>query len=171
MYGPGDPGAPARAAAYRDAGHEVALLAQGFPRLADASDVLVTLTAWQALFPEALALMDVPVNGLGAQRDLARDVAAMLAPAGMGAIALRDGVDALMSAARAEGVPALSLYRTIEAESDIALRRMIDRAAFEAARRDGVVIAANAADPGVLEALAEPLRGGVVLAPVSALMP
>ena len=56
----------------------MALLAQGFPRLADASDVLVTLSAWQALFPEALALMDVPVNGLGAQRILARDVAAML---------------------------------------------------------------------------------------------
>jgi hypothetical protein len=168
---PNDPTAPARARAYRAAGHEVALLAQGFPRLADASDVLVTLNAWAALFPETVALMDVPVNGLGAQRTLARDVAAMIAPQGLGAIALRDGVDAFLAAARAEDVPALALYRILEAESDIALRRMIDRAAFEAARRDGVVIAANAADPAVLAALAEPLRGGVVLAPVSALMP
>jgi len=177
---PSDPDSPRRARAYRDAGHEIAILANGLPRLATASDVLVTLNAWTADFPEAVALMDVPINGIGAQRGLAREVAAMLAPGGYGAIALRNGGDAFLQASREAGLPVLPLYRRIDGDgqSEPTIRRLIDRAAFEAQRQSGILILGSAANPETLAALAGFVaqgragagRDAVVLAPASAVL-
>ena len=172
---PSDPDAPRRARAYRAAGHEVALLASGLPRLATASDVLVTLNAWTADFPETVALMDVPVNGIGAQRGLAQELTAMLASEGYGAIALRDGIDAYLQAARDAGLATAPVYRQIddEGQSEVTIRRLIDRAAFEAQRQSGILIAGSAANPDTLAALsafAADGRRGVVLAPASAVL-
>lgn len=172
---PSDPDAPRRARAYRAAGHEIALLASGLPRLATAADVLVTLNAWTADFPEIIGVMDVPVNGIGAQRGLAQELAAMLAPDGYGAIALRGGADAYLSAARDAGLPAAAVYRQIDGEGQnpATLRRLIDRAAFEAQRQSGILIAGSAASPDTLAALAAYAadgRRGVTLAPASAVL-
>ena len=172
---PDDPDAPRRAATYRAAGHEIAILAEGLPPLATPSDIAVTLNAWERLFPQAMAVMDVAVNGLGASPDLARGLAAMLAPEGWGVIARRDGVDALLQAARAERLVAAPLYRQIDAggQGEMTIRRLIDRAAFEAQRQSGVLIAGSAADTATMAALAayaQNARPGIVLVPASTVM-
>lgn len=173
---PYDPDAPRRAEAYRRAGHEIALSALNLPGLATDSDLATIIEAWQRTFPEAVAVIDVPLNGLGANPTLARNFAAALAPEGYGVIALRDGLDAFLQAARSRGMRAASVYRMIDAsdQSDVALRRLIDRAAFEALRQPGVLIAGSAADRETMRALGAFARGegraGVALVPASAIL-
>lgn len=173
---PYDPDAPRRARAYRAAGHEIALQALDLPGLATASDLATILDGWRRAFPEAMAVIDVPLNGLGANPVLARNFAAMLAPEGYGAISLRDGLDAFLQAARSEGMRAASIYRIIEGsdQSEFAIRRLIDRAAFEALRQPGVLIAASAAEGETMRELADFARGdgraGVALAPASVVL-
>ena len=173
---PYDPDAPRRAEAYRRAGHEIALSALNLPGLATDSDLATIIEAWRRTFPEAVAVIDVPLNGLGANPRLARNFAAALAPEGYGAISLRDGLDAFLRAARGQGMRAASVYRMIEPseQSDVALRRLIDRAAFEALRQPGVLIAGSAADFDTMRELGDFARGsgraGVALVPASAIL-
>ncbi|WP_417628258.1 divergent polysaccharide deacetylase family protein, partial [Pararhodobacter aggregans] len=173
---PYDPEAPRRAAAYRAVGHEIALQAMRVPQLATPSDLETLIDGWQRAFPEAMAVIDVPVNGLGANPALARNVAAMLATEGYGAIALRDGLDAFLQASRGAGLRAASVYRVIESDdqSEFTIRRLIDRAAFEALRQPAVVIAAAASDRDTMRELTDFAEGagraGVGLAPVSAVL-
>jgi len=173
---PYDPDAPRRAEAYRRAGHEIALSALNLPGLASDPDLATIIEAWHRTFPEAVAVIDVPLNGLGANPTLARNFAAALAPEGYGVIALRDGLDAFLQAARSRGMRAASVYRMIDAsdQSDVALRRLIDRAAFEALRQPGVLIAGSAADRETMRALGAFARGegraGVALVPASAIL-
>lgn len=171
---PYDADAPRRAADYRRAGHEIALLAARMPALATPADLTVILDAWMRDFPETVALMDVPLNGVGANPTLARDLTAMLAVDGYAAIALRGGLDAFLQAAEDSDLPAVAVYREIDStgQSEIAVRRMIDRAAFEALRRPGILIAGSADDSGLMTELADFAQGrgrdGVALAPASA---
>lgn len=173
---PYDPEAPRRAAAYRAVGHEIALQAMRVPQLATPSDLETLIDGWHRAFPEAMAVIDVPVNGLGANPALARNVAAMLASEGYGAIALRDGLDAFLQASRGAGLRAASVYRVIESDdqSEFTIRRLIDRAAFEALRQPAVVIAAAASDRDTMRELTDFAEGagraGVGLAPVSAVL-
>ena len=173
---PYDPEAPRRAAAYRAVGHEIALQAMRVPQLATPSDLETLIDGWHRAFPEAMAVIDVPVNGLGANPALARNVAAMLASEGYGAIALRDGLDAFLQASRGAGLRAASVYRVIESDdqSEFTIRRLIDRAAFEALRQPAVVIVAAASDRDTMRELTDFAEGagraGVGLAPVSAVL-
>ena len=173
---PYDPEAPRRAGAYRAAGHEIALQAMRVPQLATPSDLATLIDGWRRAFPEAMAVIDVPVNGLGANPALARNVAAALAPEGYGAIALRDGLDAFLQASRGAGLRAASVYRVIESDdqSEFTIRRLIDRAAFEALRQPRVVITAAATDRDTMRELTDFAEGagraGVGLAPVSAVL-
>ena len=170
---PYDADAPRRAADYRAAGHEIALLAARMPALATPADLTVILDAWMRDFPETVGLMDVPLNGVGANPSLARDLTAMLAVDGYAAIALRGGLDAFLQAAEDSDVPAVAVYREIDStgQSEIALRRMIDRAAFEALRRPGILIAGSADDDRLMTELTDFAQGrgrdGVALAPAS----
>ncbi|MCW1932471.1 divergent polysaccharide deacetylase family protein [Pararhodobacter zhoushanensis] len=173
---PYDADAPRRAAEYRSAGYEIALLAARMPALATPADLTVILDAWMRDFPETVALMDVPLNGVGANPTLARDLTAMLAVDGYAAIALRGGLDAFLQAAEDSDLPAVAVYREIDSagQSEIAVRRMIDRAAFEALRRPGILIAGSADDRGLMTELADFAQGrgrsGVALAPASAVL-
>ncbi|MFN4100089.1 MAG: divergent polysaccharide deacetylase family protein, partial [Pararhodobacter sp.] len=173
---PADSDAPRRAAVYRAAGHEIALIATGVPALATASDLAVTLDGWRRAFPETVAIIDRPVNGLGANARLARNMAEMLASEGLGAVSLRDGPDAWLGAARNEGLPSAPVYRDLDdgGQNEFTVRRLIDRGAFEALRQPGIVIAGSAADPSVISELAGFARGGgragVGLAPVSSVL-
>lgn len=173
---PYDPEAPRRAAAYRAVGHEIALQAMRVPQLATPADLETLIDGWHRAFPEAMAVIDVPVNGLGANPTLARNVVATLATGGYGAIALRDGLDAFLQASRGAGLRAASVYRVIESDdqSEFTIRRLIDRAAFEALRQPAVVIAAAASDRDTMRELTDFAEGagraGVGLAPVSAVL-
>ncbi|WP_370241260.1 divergent polysaccharide deacetylase family protein [Pararhodobacter marinus] len=170
---PFDADAPRRARAYRDAGHEIALRAARLPALASASDIALTLDFWQREFPQTALFVDVPINGLGANAPLARDFAGMIAPYGYGVVALRNGLDAFLQAARGNGLPATSVYRALDDEDqgEFTIRRLIDRAAFEALRQDGIVVMGDAANRATMTELADFTAGsgraGVALTPVS----
>jgi hypothetical protein len=174
---PLDPGAALRARAYRQAGHEVALLAVDVPVLSTASDLAVTVQSWLRDFPQALAIMDVRRDGIASSRTLARDMVQMMAPEGLAAIAQRGGPDNFRQMALEAGLPALSLYRNLDGrgQNPVALRRMIDRAAFEALRQDSIVITGSADNPEIMAALNSFAMGGgrdgVMLAPVSVFFP
>ncbi|MEZ5753140.1 MAG: divergent polysaccharide deacetylase family protein [Paracoccaceae bacterium] len=175
-FDPFAPGAPERARAYRGLGHEIILRARGLPANATASDVAVTLAAWWRDFPEVIALMDDPLTALSTNRAMARDVASLLASDGHAAIALRAGVDSYLRAAQEADIPAVSVYRQIDnnLQSRETLVRLLDRSAFEAQRRGGIVILADPAYAPSIEVLEAFVAGagrpGVSLAPVSALL-
>ena len=173
---PRDAEAPARAEMYLAAGHEVAILAAGIPATATASDVEVTWEVWRTAFPQIVAVMDAPANGVAVNRTAAQALAAALAQEGQGAISQRGGIDAFLSAARAEDVAAASIYRRLDGEGESlpTIRRLLDRAAFEAQRLPGILVLGNAANPDTLTALSDYVtsnaRAGVVLTPVSAVL-
>jgi hypothetical protein len=168
-------GAPERAATYREAGHEVVLLATGFPALAMPSDIAVILDAWARQFPRVIGLMDPAENGVADSRPLARELALMLEPQGFGVIARRNGFDTFLQAARSAGLAAAGLYRTLDdaGQGAITIRRLIDRAAFEAERQSSILIAGSAGNADTLAALiayATDGRGAVPLVPASAVL-
>ncbi|GAB4269508.1 MAG: hypothetical protein Kow0013_21060 [Pararhodobacter sp.] len=168
-------GAPARAEAYRAAGHEVVVLATDIPELATPSDLRVILDAWMRDFPRVVGLMDAASGGLAENRALAREVAQMLVPEGYGVIARRSGFDGFLQAARNAGLAAAGIYRTLddEGQSAVTIRRLIDRAAFEAERQPGILITGsggNADTLGALLGFATDGRSAVQLVPASAVL-
>ncbi|MCB1407380.1 MAG: divergent polysaccharide deacetylase family protein, partial [Rhodobacteraceae bacterium] len=173
---PYDPDAPRRATAYRLAGHDVVLLAAGVPPLATATDIAVTLRVWTQTFPEIVGLMDVPLNGIGSHRALAREMAGMLVPEGLAVIALRGGLDAFLQSAEEAGLARASVYRALDdgGRNAVTIRRLIDRAAFEAQRSDGIIVSGSADSAETIEMLIGFAdgrgRGGVVLVPASAVL-
>lgn len=173
---PFDPDAPRRAQAYRAAGHEIALLARNIPPGATPSDLAVTLDAFFRGFPETVALVDVTTDPIASSRVLARDLSLMLEPDGYGVIARRRGLDAFLGAAHDAGLAATGIYRVIDesGQSAVTMRRLIDRAAFEAGRSDGILIAGSAANPETLQVLSdwaqEGARDGVTMVPASSVL-
>ena len=89
-------------------------------------------------------------------------------------ISRRRGLDAFLQAAHEAGLPATGLYRTIDdsGQSETTMRRLIDRAAFEAGRSDGILIAGSAANPETMAVLRSwaAATGEVVLAPAPAVL-
>ena len=172
---PFDADGPRRAAAYRAAGYEIALLALGIPELATPSDIAVTLQVWMREYPQVVALMDVPFDGISTRRAVARDLAQMLALDGYGVIALRGTLDAFRQAAQDAGLASASVYRMLDdgRQSAGTIRRLIDRAGFEAQRSDGVLIVGSAANGDTLAALEGFVRTdnrGIALVPASVVL-
>lgn len=151
---PFDPDAPRRAALYRAAGHEVALVLSGIAPGATAADVEVILAAWAQDFPQALALAELPPLGGRAARDLAPVLVPALQARGLALIAPDRGLSPLLGAARAQGVPVVGLYRALDAPDAEGLRRLLDRAGFEAERGGGAAVWGLAGSEGTRAALA-----------------
>ena len=172
---PTDPEAAARAAAYRAAGKEVAMLASGLPAGAEASDVLVTFEAHALALPEAVAVVDLPEGGFQNDRPLATAVVPVLKDQGRGLLTFDRGLNAADQTARREGVPAATVFRILDAadESVPVIRRYLDRAAFKAAQ-DGQVAVLGTASPDTIAALlewtVEGRAGSVALAPLTAVL-
>lgn len=173
---PYDPDGPRRAAAYRMAGHDIALLAMGVPELANAQDIETILQVWLQAYPNVAALMDVAQNGVGARRALANNLASKLAQDGYGVIALHSGLDAFLQAAREAGLASASVYRVLDdgEQGLVTIRRLLDRAAFEAERNTRILVAGSAANVDTLTVLTDFAEGqgrsGVSLVPGSAVL-
>ncbi len=150
-----DEDAPRRATVYRDAGHEVMILASGLPSRATASDIEITVSAWSAALPEAVALLDPAGDGLQGNAMLARQVMPALAERGLGLVLPGGGLGGARQAARSEGVVNAVIFREIDqgSENRFTIRRFIDRAVFEAQRQGGVMVVGRAAHPETLAAL------------------
>lgn len=173
---PADEDAPRRAALYRDAGHEIVLLAAGLPAGATASDIEVTFVGWHAALPEVVAVMDPPEGILRGNVMLARNVMPVLSEAGRGLILQGGGLGGLRQAATAEGVPSASVFRSLDDadENRHTIRRYLDRAVFEAQQQGRVVVTGRAAHEETIAAISLWRRQGrvddVALAPVSAVL-
>lgn len=167
-------GAAEAALGYRAAGFEVAILASRLPAGATPSDLEVALADWRRVLPEAVALVEPPVPVVQGNRGLSQQLIAALAREGLGlATQAGRGLNAAEQLATAADVPQVLIWRVLDAEGDKApaIRRYLDRAAFEAARGQGVAVMLHAW-PESLAALAGWQRGregGPELAPLSAL--
>ena len=104
----------------------------------------------------------------------AQHLVALLATEGRGIVSYPRGLDPAGQAARGLGLPSATVDRVIDAsgEDSAAIQRYLERAAFDAARRPGVVIAgtSSAETVAALEAWIAGGGKGTVLGPVSVAM-
>jgi uncharacterized protein len=143
---PFDPDSLRRALIYRAAGHEIVLTLDGVSPLSTASDLEVLFDAWLADFPEAIGVVDVPPGDGRRSRALAQSLVPLLRDMGLALIAPDRGLSPLLSAARAGGVAQAGLYRSLDPadETADAVRRFLDRAAFEAERQGSIAVIGRA---------------------------
>lgn len=128
-----------RAALWRSAGQEVALLARDIPAAAQPADGEVAVEAMTRAVPEALALVVPPGGGaLQSDRISAASVMPALHSRGFGLVTWDQGLNAGDQVARREGLPAVTIYRDLNGndETGPVIGRYLDRAAFKA-QQDG----------------------------------
>ncbi|MBL8562176.1 MAG: divergent polysaccharide deacetylase family protein [Gemmobacter sp.] len=172
---PTTPEAGKLAAEYRKAGKEVAMLASSIPKGATPSDLQVSFEAHAKALPEAVAVVDLPVEGFQNNRKLAADLLPVIKDQGRGLVTFDKGLNAGDQVARREGVPAALIFRELDAEGEAAplIRRYLDRAAFKAVQ-DGRVAVLGRARPETIAALlewsVEGRAGSVALAPLTAVL-
>ncbi len=159
-----------RMAAYRAAGIEVGV-ALSLPEGAQPADVEVALEATFASLPQTVALADLA----GTNRAATGQMLAALSADGRGFISASSGLNSGLRAAQTAGVPAVEVFRDLDADGQDArvIRRFLDQAAFRARQNSGVVVVGRMrAD--TLSALilwgAANRAGQIAVAPVSALM-
>ena len=159
-----------RAARYREAGHEVVLLADALP-VTDARDLEVAFAGAVQALPMATAVLDAPDRRLAR----ARGALPALAETGLGLVVHPVGLGAELREAEAQGIAAARLYRVLDDADQQApvIARYLDRATFEAAR-DGSVIVVGRARPETVTALLSWALGDRALtvqpAPLSAVL-
>lgn len=169
------PGATEAADAFRAAGYEVVVMATGLPEGATASDVEVTLASHLATVPSAVAVMDPKTGGFAGRSDLTAQALAILGAEGYGAIGWSRGVSGLRPAAADPTLPVALVDRQIdEAAGEAAeIRRVLDRAAFQASQNGSIVVAGRTR-PETIRALFEWAGGEkaaqLALAPISAVL-
>lgn len=169
------PDATEAAAAYRGAGQEVVMLANGLPQGATASDVETTFATLARTLPESVALIDQDLGGFQDQRPLATLVLPVIAGQGRGLVTYDRGLNAADQIARREGVPSAVIFRRLdgEGESGPTIRRYLDRAAFKAAQEGAVVVIGDTRPEtvaAILEWTVEGKAATVSLAPITAVM-
>lgn len=137
---PSRPDAGEAMAAYRARGIEVAVLPR-LPEGAEATDVEVTLEAALTEVPQAVALVDA-TGAWQSGGGVAEQALARLGAEGRGFVTISSGLNAGLRAAAAEDVPAVIVYRDLDAEGQDArvIRRFVDQAAFRARQSSGVVL-------------------------------
>lgn len=171
---PGQADVAARAAEYRAAGLEVAILAQPLPAGATPADLEVALEAWHRAVPEAVALVEPGQPLIQNNRGLAQQLTKALAREGLGLITQDQGLNAAAQIAGAEGLPEAEVWRVIDGGREDApvVERMLGRAGFEASRDGRLVVMLTSWPQSVagLVAWAAGAPRGVTLAPVTAQM-
>ena len=163
------------AAFYRAAGHEVVALADAVPVDATAQDVEVAAAALRRALPQAVAVLDRAQDGPTKDRAALSALLPALAEAGMGLLLPPGGLGTGGRTARRAGVPAVTLYRVLDAGGERApvIARYLDRAAFEAARDGAVVVLGSATAQtvaGLRDWRAGEGAGRVAVAPLSAVL-
>jgi polysaccharide deacetylase 2 family uncharacterized protein YibQ len=163
------------AAAYRAAGQEVLMLANGIPPGATAGDVAQTFQTLQDTLPEAVGVIDEPTLGFQDNRALAGLVLPVIADQGRGLVTFDRGLNAADQIARRDGMPAAVVFRRLDGagESQPTIRRYLDRAAFKAAQEGSVVVMGDTKADTVAAILQWALEGKgatMALAPVTAVM-
>jgi uncharacterized protein len=172
---PTAPDAAARAALWRAAGQEVALLGDALPARGRGTDFEVAMESLAAAFPQALAVVESEGSPLPADRSGVAALVPALAARGFGLVTWDRGLNALDQAARRDGLPTATIFRTLDAGDEAApvIRRYLDRAAFSA-QQDGRVVVLGRLRPDTVAALQDWSTGtraaALALAPLSALV-
>ena len=128
-----------------------------------------------ATLGESVALMDTPKAAFQDDGKLSAEVVTLLADQGRGLVTFDRGLNAADQVARREGLPTVTIYRSLDDEGEEAplIRRYLDRAAFKAAQ-DGQVAVLGTASPDTIAALlewtVEGRAGSVALAPLTAVL-
>jgi len=158
---PFDPDSARRALIYRAAGHEIVLSLAGVSPLSTSSDLEVLFAAWLEDFPETLGVVDPPPGDGRRARALAQTLMPLLSDTGLALLAADRGLSPLLTAARAGQVAQAGLYRSLDPadESAEAVRRFLDRAAFEAERQGSIAVIGRADRPETREGIAIWLAG------------
>jgi len=169
------PGATERAAALRAAGFEVGLLAASVPGGAMPADLAVNFAAWTDALPEAALIVEAPDTRFQNIRSLAQLIVGLAGDNGFGLVTHDIGLNTADQLAGAAGVPRAESFEILDTatQTEAAIRRTLDRAAFEA-ERSGRVLLAVAARPETLAAiktwLVESRRARLAPAPASAVL-
>jgi polysaccharide deacetylase 2 family uncharacterized protein YibQ len=168
-------GAAGAAREYRAAGLEVLAMAD-LPPGAAAADTEVAMQATLDAVPEAVAVMEGTGTGLQDSRAATEQLVPILQESGHGLLLFPEGLDTARKLIAREGVPAVTIFRDIDAEGQnaAAIRRFLDQAAFKA-RQDtaGVVVVGRLRAETVSALLLWGLQdraNSVALAPVSAIL-
>ncbi len=161
--------------AFRDAGQEVLMLANGIPQGATAGDIAQTFQTLQDILPEAVGVIDQEAAGFQDNRALSALVLPVIADQGRGLVTYDHGLNAADQIARRDGLPAAMIFRRLDGagESQPVMRRYLDRAAFKAAQEGSVVVIGDTRADTVATILQWTIEGkasGVDLAPVTAVM-
>jgi hypothetical protein len=165
--------AAARAAAFRAAGFEVAMLAPEVPDGAAFSDVEVTVEAARNAVPEAVAVIARPESAFQSNRLAAQHFVALLADDGLGLATYARGLNPAEDLAAASGLAYAPIWRMVDedAAQSEAIGRALDRAAFEAAQGRRIVVTARSVPETVTALfgwLSDAGEKGVAVAPFSA---
>lgn len=166
--------AGARASTYRLSGDEIAILAPDLPEGAAASDLEVSYQAAVSTLPEAVAMVGRASSRFQTDRRIAQHLVALLATEGRGLVTYTRGLDPARQAAEGEGLPHAAVFRDLDAggETPASIQRLLDRAAFEAARI-GTVVVIGTTSPETVSALQDWIAAGAkgaAVGPVSAAM-
>jgi hypothetical protein len=157
---------------YRDAGHEVLVLASAIPKLSTPSDLAQTFAAYFRTAPEAVGVIDIDKGGFQDNRMMAQRIVSILADGGYGMVTYDRGLNAAAQLAGQGHLPAAKVFATLDGAPE-AMSRALDRAAFRAAQDGGATVVAPAS-AATLALIADWLRGprgaAVALVPVTAVM-
>jgi len=163
-----------RAAIYRAAGLEVAILAPELPTGATASDLEVSYQSFVSSLPETMAVIGQPDAQFQTNRRTAQHLASLLSADGRGLISYSRGLNPAGQEAEKVGVAHAAVYRELDNDHENAgtISRYLDRAAFEADQK-GQVLVLGHSYPATIAALNEwAVAGakGTAIAPASAVM-
>lgn len=162
------------AEAYREAGSEVAMQVP-LPDGATPIDAEVTFSAALEILPETGLYYSDGEGVLRNDRFVAAQVMQILASEGRGFVTFQRGLGSLVREAERSGVSVVTALRDIDGagETNSAIRRGLDQAAFRARQLGGVVVVARL-KPRTLTVLREwafdNQRTGILLGPVSAVL-
>ncbi|TFL18208.1 divergent polysaccharide deacetylase family protein [Jannaschia formosa] len=172
---PARPDAAEVAQAYREAGHEVLMLAEGLPVAGAPGEIAAAVLDAQAALPQAVGVLDRRSDGFVRNGTALSALVPPMAEAGLGLVGYGGGLGDGLDRAEREGVPSEAVYRVVDegGERATVLTRYLDRATFEAAET-GQVIVVGRTRPAMVTALLSWSLGRradtVALAPVSAVL-
>lgn len=151
------------------------LLGDVFTEDTTGDEVQAILARGFATLPEAVAVLDTPGEAIQGRREVLDAVVESLSETGHGLVAFPRGLPVAEQSAERAGVPAATLFRELDSESERAtvVARYLDRAAF-AAGQEGAVIVVGHTYADTVTALFSWALGSrseaVALAPVSAVL-
>lgn len=159
---------------YRQNGIEVLAMID-MPQGAKATDVETVVSASLLKMPDVVGVLEGLGTGLQGKREVADQVAAILAQTGHGLVSQNRGLNTAPKLARKEGVPADPVFRDLDADgqNERVMRRALDQAAFRAGQEGGVVMQGRLRGE-TIAALAlwglEDRASSVAVAPISAVL-